>query len=207
MPGFLRLLRHGTSGCHAALHGCYLAKALQGIILVKKSKEDPAMFHYSPPQQPAMCSLADKLLDVTAGMPVDPKAFHQHSLNLAKLKTLAVGYKQGWLHNLMGRITPYTLRSPDDYVMMADLFVPNAESAQALLSKMSADMTAFATTAGLAYTAPEMSRHRELYQRLSTMLGSKFGVETPAPFASTVFRADQQAHMAFVRGFLRSRAA
>ncbi len=165
------------------------------------------MFHYSPPQQPAMCSLADKLLDVTAGMPVDPKAFHKHNLNLAKLKTLAGGYKQGWLHNLMGRITPCTLRSPDDYVMMADLFIADADTAQTLLTQMSADMTAFATTAGLAYSSPEMARHRELYQRLSTVLSSKYGFEAPAPFASTVFRADQQAHMAFVRGFLRSRAA
>jgi hypothetical protein len=150
-------------------------------------------------------SLADKILDMTAGMPVDAAAFHKYGLNMAKLKTLATGFKQGWLHNLMARVTPITLRSADDYVMMAELFIPNASTAMHVLENMSADLTTFATSAGLAYSAPEMAAHRQLYGRIAVALSAKFEFAAPAPFAPTVISAADQYKMSFVRNFLEER--
>lgn len=162
---------------------------------------------------PAPSCFADHMLNVAAGTTVDACAYQQHSLrlNMVKLKALGNAYKQGWLSNLMARITPLTVRDGDDYVMMADLFITEVGQAQELLAKMSRDMSAFATAAGLFYspsfTPPEMTQHVRLYNRIASALATKFGFKAPQPFASTTIDASVQAQMPFIRTFLRQYAA
>ena len=49
----------------------------------------------------------------------------------------------------------------------------------------------------------ELKAHMALYERIGQMLGEKFGIVVPAPFASTTIDAAVQAQMGFVRGYLR----
>lgn len=162
---------------------------------------------------PAPSCFADHMLNVAAGTTVDGCAYQQWSsrLNMMKLRALGQAYKQGWLTNLMARITPLTVRDGDDYVMMADLFVTEVGQAQDLLSKMSRDMSAFATAAGLFYsptfTPQEMQGHIRLYNRISKTLATKFGFTAPQPFSSTTIDASVQAQMPFIRTFMRQHAA
>jgi hypothetical protein len=156
---------------------------------------------------------ADHMLNIAAGTTVDGCAYQQWAsqLNMMKLRALGQAYKQGWLTNLMARITPMTVRNGDDYVMMADLFITEVGQAQQLLNKMSKDMSAFATAAGLFYsptsTPQEMQGHIRLYNRIAKLLSTKFGFAAPQPFASTTIDASVQAQMPFIRTFMRQYAA
>ncbi|MFZ2587202.1 MAG: hypothetical protein WAZ18_03655 [Alphaproteobacteria bacterium] len=152
---------------------------------------------------------ANHMLNVAAGCTVDACAYGQweHRLNMMKVKALGEGFLAGWLHNLMARITPLTARDTDDYLMMADLFITDATQATALLQKMSCDMSAFATAAGLYFspttTPPEMALHKAVYQQIASRLGEKFGMETPAPFACATIKAvESEQSQRFIREFM-----
>ncbi|HEX2859037.1 MAG TPA: hypothetical protein VHP58_02405 [Alphaproteobacteria bacterium] len=155
-------------------------------------------------------SLADRLLDLAAGCPVDAAAYHRYSLNIPRLTAMGKAYRAGWLHNVLRRITPFTAYSLDDYVAMADLFVTDAFTAQSMLQKMSADLNAFATAAGVNPCASDAADaehealrvHCALYGTIGKLLGEKFDLTPPAPFACTVLGRSQQAEMNFVRGFI-----
>lgn len=166
--------------------------------------------HFLPQRkQPEVGHFADHTLNVAAGTPVDSRAYERWSvhLNMMKVRALGEAYRKGWLHNVMARVTPMTVRNSDDYCMMADLFVTDAATASAVLAQMSRDMSAFAVAAGLYFsphhTPPEMSAHMELYAHISTTLGNKFGFMPPEPFARTTIAASDMTHAGFVREFIQ----
>lgn len=161
---------------------------------------------------PAFTTLADHCLEIAAGMPVDAKAYGKYEgLNLARVQRLGRGYREGWLANVLRRITPLTARSREDYLIMADLFLTTQPDAEALLKRMSGDLTAFATAAGLYATAQsipaEMRDHVALYRAIACLLEQKFDFTAPAPFASATVDAGLQAQIPFIRNFMQSRAA
>lgn len=156
---------------------------------------------------------ADHMLNVAAGTVVDGCAYQAWGsrLNMMKLKALGNAYRAGWLHNVMGRITPLTVRDQTDYVMMADLFVLTAESAEMMLRKMSRDLTAFATVSGVMFehgqVPPKLAQHVAMYRAVAAKLEEKFGLAAPALFASTTIDAAMQAQMPFIRSFVSKYAA
>lgn len=151
-------------------------------------------------------------LDTAAGIPVDAGAYTRLGIDLAKLRSLGTAYRQGWLANVMARVTPMTTRSRDDYVMMADLFVGSAYEAEVLLATFAADIGRFALTAGM-YFSPEhtpqpMAKHMSLWREISGLLAGKFGVEIPVVGRTTLAYTPQfDADMAFVRGMVQGRLA
>lgn len=160
-------------------------------------------------------SLAARCLEIAAQTGVDLSAYSQHQswLNLAKVRQLGEAYRNGWLHNLMGRITPITARDANDYVLMADLFVLNKEDAQELMQSMSEDLTRFATEAGINPTNPDaaeyrwLNAHLNLYTKIGGVLSHKFGMGVPKPFTSATIQVNGVPNNIFIRDFLRARAA
>lgn len=147
-------------------------------------------------------TLADRLLDLAAGCPVDNTAYHKYSLNLPRLTAMGKAYRAGWLANVLARATPLTTYSIEDYVVMADLFVADAFSANNLLQKMSADLNAFAAAAGInpcTDDGPAMNIHMALYNAIGGMLNGKFGVAVPAAFSCATLGAAEQRGMMFTR--------
>ncbi len=159
-------------------------------------------------------SLYTRSLELAAGLPVNAEAYEAEAavgaMNLAKLQALGKAYRQGWLHNVLARITPLTARETGDYLLMARLFIHTQAQAEALLEKMSADLSRFATLAGLTVgaTVPKpLLPHLSLYQAMGQLLAEQHGASTPKPFASATIDASAQAEMVFVRGFIKQRFA
>lgn len=149
-------------------------------------------------------------LDHAAGVPVDGGAFQRAGIDLAKLRSLGKAYRQGWLTNVMARITPMTARSLDDYVLMADLFTGSAYEADMLLQTFAADMARFAITAGVYFsplhTPPQMASHVRLWQQVAELLTAKFDIEAPALGRTTLaYTPRMDADMAFVRAMVQQR--
>jgi hypothetical protein len=159
-------------------------------------------------------SLLERNIDLAAGMRTNIAAYKQWShspqgLNLAKLQKLGKCFREGWLHNVLTRITPITTAEMDDYIMMADLFILTKSEAQYVCRIMSRSLSAFATIAGVTATAKvvpiQLSNHVELYNHISRRLEQRFEFEAPAPFASTTISREMQAQIPFIRGFLNQR--
>jgi len=158
-------------------------------------------------------SLLERNIDLAAGMRTDVQAYKQWSqqqgLNLAKLQKLGSCYREGWLHNVLARITPITTAEMDDYIMMADLFIMTKSEAQYVCRILSRSLSAFATIAGVAASARvvpiQLANHVELYKRISGRLEKRFDFAAPAPFASTTISREMQAQIPFIRGFLNQR--
>lgn len=152
-------------------------------------------------------TLADHCLTLAAGTGyVDAAAYEKYGLNLARVQALGRAYRQGWLHNLLRRVTPLTARNPQDYVQMADLFIENRQAAEQLCKTMAADLTAFATAAGVYATAasvpPALQAHVGLYRQIAAVLQAKFAFTAPAPFTGGRLDAKLQAELPFIRGFV-----
>ncbi len=159
---------------------------------------------------PSFTTLADHCLEIAAGIPVNAAAYGKYEgLNLARVQRLGRGYRGGWLANVLRRITPLTARSREDYLIMADLFITTKEEAEAMVARMSGDLSAFAAAAGLYATAQsipsEMREHVALYRAISNMLEQKFEFTAPAPFASATVDAELQQQIPFIRSFMQSR--
>lgn len=152
-------------------------------------------------------NLIQRSLELAAGTQVNLAAYEDHQLNLAKVQCLGKAYRQGWLHNVLRRITPLTARQTEDYVLMAELFITTKAQAELLLQTLSQSLTEFATVAGVSPASATMRSHRELYQLIAQKLEMRHGVEAPSAFASTTITAQQQAQIPFVRHFLQTMAA
>jgi hypothetical protein len=134
-------------------------------------------------------SLADRCLSLCAGCDFDARAVDRWGLDLPRLRKLAEAYRSGWLHNVLSRITPLTLRSADDYAAMADIFIMDADSANALLDKFEADLELFCSLADVCVEdgvaaedmVPELEAHLTLYNRVAGLLQRKFGIEARNP--------------------------
>lgn len=155
-------------------------------------------------------TLAERCLQLSAGGYIDCAAAERWDMDLQSLRRLAEAYKVGWLHNVMSRITPLTLRRQEDYLMMADLFVENAGAAQRLLEKFQADLELFCELAGIQVTehmnmdsvSDELTAHIQLYKEIGKVLADKFGIDVLDPLeaitsAPLVDDADE-----FVRSYM-----
>lgn len=151
-------------------------------------------------------SLVARSLDLAAGIRTNAAAYDDWGINLAKLQKLGKCYREGWLHNVLTRITPITLREMDDYFMMTDLFIGNKSDAQYLCSVLSRSLSAFATVAGFNASAKvvpiQLNNHVALYHGIASRLEERFGFTAPAPFASTTISKDMQAQIPFIRSFI-----
>lgn len=152
-------------------------------------------------------SLVQRSLDLAAGTRTNADAYEDWGVNLAKLKSLGSCYRNGWLHNVLSRITPITLHEMDDYVMMADLFITSKPEAQQLLQSLSRGLSGFAAVAGLqagGNVVPiQLTNHVALYNRIAGTLAERFQFKAQAPFTSVTVNRELQAQIPFVRSFLQ----
>lgn len=117
-------------------------------------------------------------------MDKDTVAIERRNLDEAAVLRLANACEAGWLHNVLSRITPLTLRRRDDYIAMADIFIMNAEQAESLLDRFDADLELFCSMAEISVTkhmtvetvSDELRSHVELYMDICSLLAHKFGI-------------------------------
>lgn len=156
-------------------------------------------------------TLSERCVQVAAGVPVNADAYTRWDLNLMRVQTMGRAFARGWLHNVLGRITPMTAYAREDYLAMADLFITTKQDAQALMVKLNKDMAAFAAAAGY-YATPqaypkEMADHVALYRGIGGLLEQKFDFEMPRPFASGgTVTADAVRQAEFIREFMAHQA-
>ena len=163
------------------------------------------------PMSTLATTLYSRSLELAAGVPVNAAAYEAAvtagEMNLAKLQALGKAFRQGWLHNVLARITPLTTRETTDYTRMAALFIGSQTEAEALLNKLSADLSRFATLAGVivqGQRVPQpLAQHLALYQAIAAQMEETFAIQAPKPFASATIDAAAQAEMAFVRQFVK----
>ena len=133
-------------------------------------------------------SLASRLCLLAAGCCVDPEAVRRRELDLPKIRRLGEAYRLGWLHNVMSRITPITLRDREDYVAMADLFVEDVIAADHLLDRFEADLATFCAQAGISAhngkVPPELRAHVGLFASVNDVFTKKYSMEPRDPLAN-----------------------
>lgn len=157
--------------------------------------------------------LAGRFCFLAAGCSVDQKAIKRWNVDLAALKKLGEAYRMGWLHNVMSRITPLTMRRREDYLAMADIFIEDAAAAELLLDRFEADMELFCSMAGIRITnhmtmqniSPELQAHVALYKDINDILTGKFNIVERDPIAILAEGPfANEATNPFVREFLDS---
>jgi hypothetical protein len=158
-------------------------------------------------------TLAQRCLQLSAGCDVDYDAVQRWNVDLSSLRKLSEAYRMGWLHNVMGRITPLTVRKRDDYLAMADIFIDTQEAAQRLLDKFKADMELFCQLAGIRITghmtaqtvSEELKAHVELYDTVAQLLCSKFDMSYDDPVQAIANSPIEDACNPFVSDYMDSR--
>lgn len=129
-----------------------------------------------------MANLTQRFCDLSAGCEVDSRAVDRWQANLPTLRKLGEGYRMGWLHNVLSRITPLTMQRKDDYIMMADLFVLNSEEAEHILDRFDGDLELFCSMAEIVVTphmtinnvSDELRAHINLYLDIQEVMCRKF---------------------------------
>jgi hypothetical protein len=155
-------------------------------------------------------SLLQRNLDLAAGTPVDPNAYQAWGINLSKLHKLGQCYREGWLHNVLGRITPITTQEMDDYRMMADLFITTSSDARYLCAVLNRSLSTFAVVAGVNATAKvvpiQLENHVKLYRDIAAGLQVRFAFRAPEPFtASATISREVQNRIPYIRDFMTQR--
>ena len=125
-------------------------------------------------------------------MRIDQQAVERRGLSDSAVAKLEDAYNSGWLHNVLSRITPLTLRRRDDYLAMADIFVESSEQAEHVLDRFDSDIELFCTVAEIHVTkhmtsenvSEELRSHVELYGDVAALLSKKFGIEKRDPIQS-----------------------
>jgi hypothetical protein len=138
-----------------------------------------------------MSTLKDKACRLSAGGDVDNGAVERWGVDLAYLKKLGEAYRMGWLHNVLSRITPLTMRKRDDYLMMADIFVLDEDAAENILDRFDSDLELFCSMAQIQITehmtmdsvSEELRCHIDLYTDVANILCEKFALEARDPIA------------------------
>lgn len=136
-----------------------------------------------------MGTLKDQACRISAGGDVDEAAVERWGVDLASLKKLGEAYRMGWLHNVMSRITPLTMRRRDDYLIMADIFVVDEEVAESILDRFDSDLELFCSMAQIQVTehmtmdsvSEELRSHIDLYTDIADILCGKFGLDNRNP--------------------------
>jgi hypothetical protein len=116
-------------------------------------------------------------------------AIEKRSLDATAVTRLENSCNEGWLHNVLSRITPLTLRRRDDYIAMADIFIVKSGQAESLLDRFDADLELFCSMAEISITkhmsvenvSDELKAHVELYMDIASLLAQKFGIEKRDP--------------------------
>lgn len=129
-----------------------------------------------------MANLTQRFCDLSAGCEVDSAAVDRWQANLPTLRKLGEGYRMGWLHNVLSRITPLTMQRREDYIMMADLFVLTPTEASKVMDKFDADMELFCSLAEIVVTphmtvhnvSDELRAHVNLYLDIQEVLCKKY---------------------------------
>lgn len=136
--------------------------------------------------------MSERFYQLSAGCYVDVAAVKRRDIDLPTVRKLAEWFRMGWLHNVLSRITPLTMHRMDDYVVMADLFVEDAETANHVLDRFDSDLELFCSVADIQVTehmtaatvSDELKAHVSLYKSVSTLFESKFGIEVRDPIVS-----------------------
>ena len=158
--------------------------------------------------------LGNRLCVLAAGRSVDAEAVRRRGLDLAHLRRLGEAYRMGWLHNVMGRITPLTTRSTDEYLTMADLFIESGSEANHLLDRYDADLEEFCIGAGIMVTermtyetvSPEIQAHVFLYRDINVLFADKFGIATRDPISTLANANFDEAELnPYLKEFMDSR--
>ena len=164
--------------------------------------------------QQNMGKLAGRFCELSAGKEVDEKAIQRWNIDLATLRKLGDAYRSGWLHNVLSRITPLTMRRRDDYLMMADVFILTKQEAEHVLDRFDADMELFCAMAGITVTehmtmynaSPEIKAHIDLYRDVNRIFNRKFAVEERDPVQMLAVAPIMIEHEnTFVRDFVKSK--
>lgn len=117
-------------------------------------------------------------------MDKDLVAIERRNLDTTAVARLRNSCDAGWLHNVLSRITPLTLRRRDDYIAMADIFITKPAEAESLLDRFDADLELFCSMAEISITkhmsvenvSDELKAHIELYVDIASLLAHKFGI-------------------------------
>jgi hypothetical protein len=124
----------------------------------------------------------------------DNDAISRRGLGDMMVQKLEEAFNEGWLHNVLSRITPLTLRRRDDYMAMTDVFVGDADAANHLLDRFDADLELFCSVAGISVTShmsvntvsEELRAHVALYMDVATLLTKKFKIVQRNPIEMLV---------------------
>lgn len=124
----------------------------------------------------------------------DNAAIEKRKLDSVTVARLKESYDSGWLHNVLGRITPLTLRRREDYIVMADIFIASSEQADHLLDRFDGDLELFCSVAEITVTkhmtaanvSEELRAHVELYTDVANLMHKKWGVEKRDPIRQLV---------------------
>lgn len=122
-------------------------------------------------------------------MQLDQNAIQRRGLDEMAVAKLEEAYTAGWLHNVLSRITPLTLRRRDDYLAMADIFISKPEDAEHVLDRFDSDIELFCSVADIHVTkhmtsanvSEELRSHVELYNDVAGLLSRKFDIEKRDP--------------------------
>jgi hypothetical protein len=136
-----------------------------------------------------MVTLANRFYELSAGCPVDADAARRADIDLPTLRKLGEAFRMGWLHNVLSRITPLTMHRMDDYLLIADLFIMDAESADHVLDRFDADLELFCSVAEITVTehmtgqsvSDELKAHLKLYNAVADVFYGKFPIEKRDP--------------------------
>ena len=127
-------------------------------------------------------------------MKKDLIAIERRNLDDVTINKLAEATEAGWLHNVLSRITPLTMRRRDDYIAMADIFITTTDEAESLLDRFDADIELFCSMAEISVTkhmtvdnvSDELKAHVDLYCEIATLMANKFGIENRDPIKMLV---------------------
>lgn len=134
---------------------------------------------------------------------MDDNAVERWGVDLVALKKLSEAYRMGWLHNVLSRITPLTMRRRDDYLKMADIFVLDESTAESILDRFDSELELFCSMAQIQITehmtmnsvSEEIRSHIDLYMDIANILCEKFDLEPRDPIqmltSSTNFLEDE----------------
>lgn len=124
----------------------------------------------------------------------DTQAIEKRQLDALTVSRLKESYDSGWLHNVLGRITPLTLRRREDYMAMADIFVTSTEQAEHLLDRFDGDLELFCSVAEITVTqhmtldnvSEELRAHVDLYMDVARLMHKKWGIELRNPIQQLI---------------------
>ncbi|MFT7144677.1 MAG: hypothetical protein ACI9TY_000243 [Alphaproteobacteria bacterium] len=127
-------------------------------------------------------------------MEKDQTAIEKRNLTNDAVSKLEESCNAGWLHNVLSRITPLTMRRREDYVTMADIFVVSADESETLLDRFDADIELFCSMAEISVTrhmtrdtvSDELKAHIDLYCDIRDLLVAKFDIEARDPILMLV---------------------